>query len=211
MIDVYPGYPVANSVMLPMPTLWWLRPVRSAARVGEHSAVVWNSLYVKPLFARRSSVGVGIGPPKVLAAPKPVSSVMMSKTLGAPFGAVTSFGKSGVDSLALRPITPLNCGCGTGSTAEPPDGSVIWSEDDDCCASAGQSPAASVVPKQNAARNEGRCFESEDDFFDGRVGKDGTPFMRPSLTVVLCSPFAACRQSEASARREIQRYAVPLI
>jgi hypothetical protein len=46
---------------------------------------------------------VGIGPPKVLAAPKPVSSVMMSKTFGAPFGAVTAFGKSGVDSLVLRP------------------------------------------------------------------------------------------------------------
>src|SRR5215475_13976723 len=118
--------------MLPMPTLWWLRPVRSAARVGEQRAVVWNSLYLKPLFAKRSRVGVGIGPPKVLAAPKPVSSVMISKTFGAPFGAVTSFGKSGVDSLALRPMSPLNWGCGTGSTAEPPDGGVLWSGDDDC-------------------------------------------------------------------------------
>src|SRR5215471_14491407 len=125
MIDVYPGYPVANSVMLPMPTLWWLRPVRSAARVGEHSAVVWNSLYVKPLFARRSSVGVRIGPPKALAAPKPVSSVMMSRTLGAPFGAVTSLGKSGLDSVALRPITPPNGASGTGRTGEPPVGDVL--------------------------------------------------------------------------------------
>src|SRR5262245_44912468 len=114
--------------MLPIPTLWWLRPVRSAARVGEQSAVVWNSLYLKPLFARRSRVGVGIGPPKVLAAPNPVSSVMISKIFGAPSGAVTDFGKSGVDSLALRPMTPPNCGCGMGSTAEPPIGDGV----DDC-------------------------------------------------------------------------------
>src|SRR5215469_18756517 len=122
--------------MLPIPTLWWLRPVRSAARVGEHRAVVWNWLYLKPLFAKRSSVGVGIGPPKVLAAPKPVSSVMMSKTFGAPFGAVTAFGKSGVDSLALRPMTPPNCAWGTGSTAEPPVAGVLWSGVG-CSASAG--------------------------------------------------------------------------
>jgi hypothetical protein len=30
--------------MLPVWALWWLRPVSSAARVGEHSAVVWNWL-----------------------------------------------------------------------------------------------------------------------------------------------------------------------
>jgi hypothetical protein len=27
--------------MSPLATEWWLRPVISAARVGEHSAVVW--------------------------------------------------------------------------------------------------------------------------------------------------------------------------
>jgi hypothetical protein len=32
--------PLAISVMDPMPTAWWLRPVRSAWRVGEQSAVV---------------------------------------------------------------------------------------------------------------------------------------------------------------------------
>ena len=31
---------LAVSVMLPMPTEWWLRPVSNACRVGEHSAVV---------------------------------------------------------------------------------------------------------------------------------------------------------------------------
>ena len=41
-IELYPGAEVAISVMPPMPTEWWLRPVSSAWRVGEHSAVVWN-------------------------------------------------------------------------------------------------------------------------------------------------------------------------
>src|SRR5262245_54635933 len=108
--------------MLAMPAVWWLRPVRSAARVGEHSAVVWNWLYRSPLLATRSRFGVGIGPPKVLAAPKPVSSVMMSRTLGAPLGAVTPLGKSGLDSLALRPTTPPNDASGTGRIGEPPVG-----------------------------------------------------------------------------------------
>src|SRR5215471_13410765 len=147
--------------MLPIPTLWWLRPVRSAARVGEHSAVVWNSLYLKPLFAKRSRVGVAIDPPKVLAAPKPVSSVMMSKTFGAPCGAVTAFGKSGVESLALRPMTPLNCGCGIGSTADPPSRGVLWSGADTCCASAGCHPATIVTVNQQTLRRERHCFESE--------------------------------------------------
>src|SRR5262245_55204630 len=106
--------------MLAMPHVWWLRPVSSAARVGEQSAVVLNWLYLSPLLATRSKFGVGIGPPKVLAAPKPVSSVMMSRTLGAPLGAVTSLGKSGLDSFALRPMTPPNGASGTGSTGEPP-------------------------------------------------------------------------------------------
>ena len=40
-----------------MPTEWWLRPVRSAWRVGEQSAVVWKRLYLSPFAARRSAVG----------------------------------------------------------------------------------------------------------------------------------------------------------
>jgi hypothetical protein len=40
--DVYPGDDVAVSVIPPIPTVWWLRPDSSAARVGEQSAVVWN-------------------------------------------------------------------------------------------------------------------------------------------------------------------------
>jgi hypothetical protein len=38
--EQYPGEPLAISVMPPIPTEWWLRPVSSAARVGEQSAVV---------------------------------------------------------------------------------------------------------------------------------------------------------------------------
>ena len=33
-----------NSGMPPMPTAWWLRPVSSAALVGEHIAVTWKRL-----------------------------------------------------------------------------------------------------------------------------------------------------------------------
>ena len=62
-------------------------------------------------------VTVGIGPPKVLDAPKPTSSVKMSRTLGAPLGAVTSAGKSLTDSLIVRPILPLNGGSGRGRTS----------------------------------------------------------------------------------------------
>ena len=42
-----------------------------------------------PLLAMRSSAGVGMTPPKVLGAPKPTSSVMMSSTLGAFLGGTT--------------------------------------------------------------------------------------------------------------------------
>src|SRR5262245_16398313 len=62
---------------------------------------------------------------------------MISKTFGAPFGAVTAFGNSGVDSLALRPIVPPNCGCGIGSTAELPGGGGL-------CARAGLDSATKL-------------------------------------------------------------------
>src|SRR5215831_8170426 len=63
----------------------------------------------------RSIVGVGMTPPKVLGAPKPWSSVMMSSTLGAPFGGTTRGGHHGFDSDALSLITPPNFGAGGGS------------------------------------------------------------------------------------------------
>jgi hypothetical protein len=61
--------------MLPLATEWWFRPVMSAARVGEQSAVVWKRLKRSPVSAMRWKFGVWIGPPNVLLAPKPTSSV----------------------------------------------------------------------------------------------------------------------------------------
>src|SRR3954451_9347444 len=85
-IELYPGADVAISVIPPIPTEWWLRPVSSAWRVGEHSAVVWKRLYFRPFAARRSAVGVAHGPPNALAAPNPTSSSNTTSTFGAPAG-----------------------------------------------------------------------------------------------------------------------------
>jgi len=73
-----------------MPAEWWLRPVSSAWRVGEQSAVVWKRLYFKPFAASFSKVGVWHGPPKTLAEPKPASSMRTSRTFGAPAGGLMS-------------------------------------------------------------------------------------------------------------------------
>src|SRR5262245_40190850 len=64
----------------------------------------------------RWKLGIWIGPPKVLVAPKPTSSVRINRTLGAPTGASTPFGKSGVESLRVRPIFPAKGGSGFGKT-----------------------------------------------------------------------------------------------
>jgi hypothetical protein len=53
--ELFPGAEVAVSVMLPIPTEWWLRPVNRACRVGAHSAVVWNRLKRSPPAASRSA------------------------------------------------------------------------------------------------------------------------------------------------------------
>src|SRR5262245_12629013 len=90
--------------MLPEWALWWLRPVSSAARVGEHSAVVWSWLYLSPFRASRSAVGIRTRPPNALDQPKPMSSSRTSRTLGAPSGGGTGLGKSAVESLYVRPI-----------------------------------------------------------------------------------------------------------
>src|SRR5271169_3243206 len=63
----------------------------------------------------RSIAGVGTTPPNVPGAPKPTSSVMMSSTLGAPFGGTTRGGHQAVDSDAFSLITPPNFGSGAGS------------------------------------------------------------------------------------------------
>jgi hypothetical protein len=73
-------------VIDPMPTVWWLRPVRRAALVGAQRAVVWNRLSLMPPAANRSAVGVLTAPPKAEEAPNPMSSSRTIGTLGAPAG-----------------------------------------------------------------------------------------------------------------------------
>jgi len=76
-------------------------------------------------------------PPKVLGAPKPWSSVIMSSTLGAPFGGTMRGGHQGFDSEAFSLITPPNFGSGGGSCfpsmvvvapGEPGTPVVSWAE-----------------------------------------------------------------------------------
>jgi hypothetical protein len=63
----------------------------------------------------RSIVGVGMTPPKVLGTPKPASSVMISSTLGAPFGGTMRGAHQGFDCSASSLMTPPNFGSGAGS------------------------------------------------------------------------------------------------
>ncbi|MCY1303540.1 hypothetical protein D9M70_532520 [compost metagenome] len=97
-----------------------------------------------PSLAMRSIAGVGMTPPKVLGAPKPWSSVMMSSTLGAPFGGTTRGVHQGVDSEAFSLITPPKAGLGDGSclpvivVVAPGAPSVP----ETCCAHADVKPSA---------------------------------------------------------------------
>src|SRR5271166_6122719 len=65
----------------------------------------------------RSIVGVGITPPKVDGAPKPTSSVMISRMLGAPAGGTIRGGHHDFDWVAFRLIVPPNGSSGAGSTS----------------------------------------------------------------------------------------------
>src|SRR4051812_39115879 len=99
-----------------MPTAWWLRPVSSAWRVGEHNAVVWKRLNRSPCPARRSNVGVSHGPPNALDEPNPASSSMTTNTFGAPAGGRTgSIGGYAVSgSFASNVVSPTCVGSGIG-------------------------------------------------------------------------------------------------
>src|SRR3954463_15713898 len=81
------GKPVVASAMQAMPFVAWLRPVSNDERVGEHSAVVCQFVYVSPDAASLLMLGVSISPPHGSMAENPVSSRTMYRTLGAPFGA----------------------------------------------------------------------------------------------------------------------------
>ena len=88
--------------------MWWLRPVSSAARVGEQSAVTWKRLYLRPCSATRVIAGVETGPPNVDGLPKPASSISTSSTFGAPSGGdgVMLIVQSATDASSVRPIVP---------------------------------------------------------------------------------------------------------
>src|ERR1035438_8312426 len=62
-----------------------------------------------------SMVGVGMTPPNVLGTPKPASSVMISRTLGAPLGGTTRGAHHDFDWSASFLITPPNFGAGGGN------------------------------------------------------------------------------------------------
>ena len=111
-----PGAPVAISVMPAMPTEWWLRPVSNAWRVGELMRGGVETVILQPGCSQLFSGRHRQGPPKALEAPNPTSSIRMSRTLGAPFGAVTSLGNSLMESLALRLMNPPKGCSGRGRT-----------------------------------------------------------------------------------------------
>ena len=72
--ELLPGAEVAVSVMLPMPTEWWLRPgeerlASGRAQCGGVEALVPQTPGGEPVGRRRAS-----GPPNLLEAPKPTSS-----------------------------------------------------------------------------------------------------------------------------------------
>ena len=104
--------------MEPKPTRCWLRPVSRAARVGEHTAVTWNRLYVMPMSCTRLKAGVLTGPPKESMEPKPASSMRTTSTLGASSGALGPGmnAQSATESLSVRPAVPPKVLSGIGST-----------------------------------------------------------------------------------------------
>jgi hypothetical protein len=81
-----------------MPQAWWLRPVRSAARVGEQSAVVWKLANRTPVAASPSITGVSMSEPKHPSWAKPTSSSTTSSTFGDPVGIRAGAGHHGSDS-----------------------------------------------------------------------------------------------------------------
>src|SRR5215472_2681351 len=109
------------------------------------------------MLASRSSVGIGITPPNVLPAPKPVSSVMISTTLGAPLGGTTRAGQWGFDCKALGLISPPNGAGGLGRylpsmvvvASGEPGAPVV------CCAWPVAMPSAKNNAKPRAPRSAG--------------------------------------------------------
>jgi hypothetical protein len=91
-----------------MPTACGARPVRSAARVGEHSGVTWKLVNCRPFAARASMFGVSMSEPKQPNWAKPVSSMRMRITFGASSPGCGGTANHGSDSATVRPIFPWN-------------------------------------------------------------------------------------------------------
>src|SRR5882724_6425360 len=85
---------------------WWLRPVSMHERDGEQSAVVCMLVYSRPFCASLLMFGVLIGEPKQPSWPKPVSSITMKSTFGAPGFARIGAGHAGSEFSMVRPMTP---------------------------------------------------------------------------------------------------------
>ena len=98
-------------------------------------------------------------PPKVLGAPKPWSSVMISSTLGAPFGGTTRGGHQAFDSEAFSPITPPNFGSGGGSCF-PSSVMVAPGEPGHTCALLSQCRDATQGEKTRACQQAATDFHS---------------------------------------------------
>ena len=84
--------------MAPIWALWWFRPVSSAARVGEHNAVVWNWFVAQTGATLIPGLESGRDRQRWRAAPKPTSSSRTTTTLGAPAGGEAIVGLTGVES-----------------------------------------------------------------------------------------------------------------
>ncbi len=92
------GKPLSKLDSMRMPTLWWLRPVSTLARVGEHSGEVWKLVYRSPEAASRSIVGVSISAPKQPKSANPTSSSNPYTTFGVPAAADGGALQCSVDS-----------------------------------------------------------------------------------------------------------------
>ncbi len=97
------------------------RGARGRAQGGREHAVVAQALAGDAVHRRR-----GITPPNVLGTPNPASSVMTSRTLGAPLGGTTRGAHHGFDCNASSLMTPPNGGraaaTGAGLTVVVADG-----------------------------------------------------------------------------------------
>src|SRR5262249_35936986 len=104
--------------------------------------------------------GVGITPPNVVVTPKPVSSVIIKRMFGAPFGGTTRAGHQGVDCAALRSILPSNF-CGGGGSWLPGIVVVALGEPGAPVVSCALAAEVSAVAARRAASRRAGLFSWE--------------------------------------------------